>query len=72
MNPLCPASYPCQLLIRGEEPHALTTLDPSTALIVIDLQKGIVNGDFIHPIGDIIDRTRGLINVFRATTFQSC
>ena len=34
----------------------LTTLDPSTALIVIDLQKGIVNGNFIHPIGDIIDR----------------
>jgi len=44
----------------------LTTLDPSTALIVIDLQKGIVNGDFIHPIGDIIDRTRALIEVFRA------
>ena len=44
----------------------LTTLDPSTALIVIDLQKGIVNGNFIHPIGDIIDRTRALISVFRA------
>jgi nicotinamidase-related amidase len=44
----------------------LTTFDPNTALIVIDLQKGIVNGDFIHPIGDIIDRTRALIDVFRA------
>jgi len=44
----------------------LTTLDPNTALIVIDLQKGIVNGNFIHPIGDIIDRTRALIDVFRA------
>ena len=44
----------------------LTTLDPSTTLIVIDLQKGIVNGNFIHPIGDIIDRTRALIDVFRA------
>ena len=44
----------------------LTTLDPNTALIVIDLQKGVVNGDFIHPIGDIIDRTRALIDVFRA------
>ncbi len=44
----------------------LTTLDPKTALIVIDLQKGIVNGNFIHPIGDIIDRTRALIDVFRA------
>jgi len=46
----------------------LTILDPNTALIVIDLQKGIVNGDFIHPIGAIIDRTRALIDVFRAKT----
>jgi nicotinamidase-related amidase len=44
----------------------LTAFDPSTALIVIDLQKGIVNGNFIHPIGNIIDRTRALIDVFRA------
>jgi len=44
----------------------LTTLDPNTALIVIDLQKGIVNGNFIHPIADIIDRTRALIDVFHA------
>jgi nicotinamidase-related amidase len=43
----------------------LTTLDPNTALIAIDLQKGIVNGNFIHPIADIIDRTRALIDVFR-------
>ena len=44
----------------------LTTLDPNTALIVIDLQKGIVNGNFIHPIDDVIDRTRALLDVFRA------
>lgn len=44
----------------------LSTLDPNTALIVIDLQKGIVSGDFIHPIADIIDRTRALIDTFRA------
>ena len=44
----------------------LTMLDPSTALIVIDLQKGIVEGSFIHPIGDIIDRTLTLIDAFRA------
>jgi nicotinamidase-related amidase len=48
----------------------LTTLDPSTALIVTDLQKGIVdlqkgNGNFVHPIGEIIDRTRALIDAFR-------
>ena len=44
----------------------LTTLDPNIALIVIDLQKGIVNGNFIHPIGEVIDRTRALLDVFRA------
>jgi nicotinamidase-related amidase len=46
----------------------LTALDPNTALIVIDLQKGIVNGDFIQPIGQIIERTRALIDVFRANS----
>lgn len=44
----------------------LTTLDPNTALIVIDLQKGIVGENFVHPIADIIDRTRTLIQGFRA------
>ena len=44
----------------------LTTLDPNTALIVIDLQKGIANGNLIHPIADILDRTRALLDVFRA------
>jgi nicotinamidase-related amidase len=44
----------------------LTILDPNTALIVIDLQKGIVDGRFLHPIGEIIDRTRALLDVFRA------
>ncbi len=44
----------------------LTTLDPNTALIVIDLQKGIATGNFVHPIAEVIDRTRALIEVFRA------
>ena len=43
----------------------LTAIDPSTALIVIDLQKGIVNGNFIHPIGEVIARACALIDVFR-------
>jgi hypothetical protein len=44
----------------------LTILDSNTALIVIDPQKGIVNGNFIHPIGEVIDRTRecSIRNVF--------
>jgi nicotinamidase-related amidase len=44
----------------------LTRLDPNTALILIDLQKGMVNGNFIHPIGEVVDRTRALIDVFHA------
>jgi nicotinamidase-related amidase len=44
----------------------ISTLDPNTALIVIDLQRGIISGNFIHPIDDIVERTRALIDVFRA------
>ena len=44
----------------------LTTLDPSTALIVIDLQKGIVDGSFLDPLANILDRSRALIDVFHA------
>ncbi len=44
----------------------LTALDPHTALIVIDLQKGIVGGNFVHPIADVVDRSRTLIEAFRA------
>jgi nicotinamidase-related amidase len=44
----------------------LATLDHNTALIVIDLQKGIANGNFIHPIGEVVNRTRALIDAFRA------
>jgi nicotinamidase-related amidase len=44
----------------------LTTLDPTTALIVIDLQQGIVGGNFIHPIDEIVERTCALIDAFHA------
>jgi nicotinamidase-related amidase len=44
----------------------LTTLDPNTALIVVDLQKGIVDRQFIHPIAGVIDRARALIDAFHA------
>ena len=45
---------------------ARTTLDPHTALIVVDLQKGIVGSPSIHPIGEIVERSRALIDSFRA------
>lgn len=44
----------------------LTVVDPSTALIVIDLQKGIADREFLHPIGEIIDHNRVLLHAFRA------
>lgn len=45
---------------------ALTALDPDTALIVIDLQKGVVGSPFIHPFAEVLDRSRALIDAFRA------
>jgi nicotinamidase-related amidase len=48
---------------------ALTTLDPVTALIIVDLQKGLVssasNTTFIHPIADVVTRTSRLTAAFR-------
>jgi nicotinamidase-related amidase len=34
----------------------ISTLDPETALIVIDLQKGIVSLPVAHPIDEVIER----------------
>lgn len=45
---------------------AVTTLDSCTALIVIDLQKGIVDRNFIQPVAEVIERTRKLADAFRA------
>jgi nicotinamidase-related amidase len=44
----------------------LTALDPNTALIVIDLQKGLVGTPVIHPIGEVVERSRALADSFRA------
>jgi nicotinamidase-related amidase len=43
----------------------LTTLDPNTALIVVDLQKGIITSPFIHPITAVIEQNRALLLAFR-------
>ncbi len=45
---------------------ALTTLDMNTALIIVDLQKGIIGLPVIHPIGGVIERARALAEAFRA------
>jgi nicotinamidase-related amidase len=44
---------------------ALTMLDPDTALIVVDLQKGLTGLPVIHPMGDILGRARALADAFR-------
>jgi nicotinamidase-related amidase len=43
----------------------LTKLDDICALIVIDLQKGIVGMPTAHPIGEIVDRSAQLARAFR-------
>jgi nicotinamidase-related amidase len=50
---------------KEKNPMSLTTLDPKTALIVVDLQKGIINSPFIHSISDVIKQSRALLDAFR-------
>lgn len=45
---------------------SLTALDPKTALIVIDLQKGIVSLLATHPIDSVIERVGTMSAAFRA------
>ena len=44
---------------------AITMLDPTTALIIVDLQRGLAGSAFIHPIDDIVTRTCALMTAFR-------
>jgi nicotinamidase-related amidase len=43
----------------------ISTLDAHSALIVIDLQKGIVGYPTVHPIGEVIHNASKLIEAFR-------
>lgn len=43
----------------------LTTLDDTPALIVIDLQKGVVGMPTVHPVSEIVARTARLARAFR-------
>ncbi|MFF3123202.1 isochorismatase family protein [Streptomyces sp. NPDC057908] len=43
-----------------------TTLDPKTALVVVDLQKGIVGLPTVHPTADIVANSATLADAFRA------
>ena len=44
---------------------ALSALDPHTALILIDLQKGIVAFPTTHPIDDVLNHAGSLAEAFR-------
>jgi nicotinamidase-related amidase len=43
----------------------LTKLDDNSALIVIDLQKGVASRPTVHPMGEIVDRAARLARAFR-------
>jgi nicotinamidase-related amidase len=43
----------------------LTTIDPKTALVVIDLQKGIVGLPTAHPTGEVVQKAATLAAAFR-------
>lgn len=43
----------------------VTALDKKTALVVIDLQKGIAVPPRAHPVEDILQQTRRLLDTFR-------
>jgi len=44
---------------------ALAALDPNVALVVIDLQKGIVGVPTVHPAQEIVSRTARIARAFR-------
>jgi nicotinamidase-related amidase len=44
---------------------AVTQLDPKTALLVIDLQKGLMSFPTAHPIGNVVTLARQLLDAFR-------
>ena len=43
----------------------VTTLDPKSALIVVDLQKGIVSLPAVHPVAGVIANASALATAFR-------
>jgi len=51
--------------INKENTMAITSLDPKTALVIIDLQNGIVAMPTVHPMGEVIKQASALADVFR-------
>jgi nicotinamidase-related amidase len=49
----------------------LTLLDPQTALIVIDLQKGILSFPLAHPVAGVVHNASALVEAFRRHSLPS-
>ena len=45
---------------------SLSTIDPKTALVIIDLQKGVVSLPGVHPMEGVVANSRALADAFRA------
>ena len=45
----------------------LTKLDPKTAFVVIDLQKGVLSFPTAHPTGPVLENAGRLARAFRKT-----
>ncbi len=43
----------------------VTTLDPEIALIVVDLQNGVVSLPTVHPVDGVVERVGALLEAFR-------
>jgi nicotinamidase-related amidase len=43
----------------------ITTIDPHAAVVVIDLQQGVVGAPLAHPVEDVVARTTALLTAFR-------
>ena len=44
----------------------ISTLDPVTALLVVDLQKGFVNLPTAHPVSNVVGNAVALLDAFRS------
>jgi nicotinamidase-related amidase len=44
----------------------ITTIDPKTALIVVDLQNGIIAAPMVHPTEGVVKNAVALVDAFRA------
>lgn len=60
-----PLAWPSPSHLKGAS-MTLTTLDQNIALLVVDLQKGIVGSPSLHPFGEVVERSRALIDAFRS------